>query len=103
MILRKKLNRISFSTLLILGIVVACSQAAPAPTSPAATVQASQSAPKIVLSGTRIPFKGFVDVKGSGFTPKGELISHLKKPNGAEYRRQSRCGHDSGTAYAVTG
>jgi hypothetical protein len=74
--LSKKIYRVSRVALLFLGMFVAaaCTQTAPEPTSPT-----------VVLSTTRIPVKGFIEVKGSGFTPKTELVSHLKKPTGTEY------------------
>jgi hypothetical protein len=83
MVLSKKHYSICCSLLLLLGLLgaAACTQNTPAP----ATTNATLPAPKLVLSATRIPNKGYVDVKGSGFTPKTELISHLKKPDGSEF------------------
>jgi hypothetical protein len=74
--LSKKLFRMSRVALLVLAMIVtaACAQTAPQPTSPT-----------IGLSTTRILVKGFIQVKGSGFTPKADLTSHLKKPTGDEY------------------
>jgi hypothetical protein len=55
------------------------------PTAPETQIASAPTSPTLVLSTTRIPHKGFIDVKGSGFTQKGDVISHLKKPNGSEY------------------
>jgi hypothetical protein len=84
MLLSKKFYSVSCSVLLLLGLLGAgaCAQNTPAPT---ANATPAVPAPKLVLSATRIPNKGYVDVKGSGFSPKTELISHLKKPDGSEF------------------
>ena len=85
--LSKKLYRMSRVTLLFLGMIVAaaCTQTAPKSTSPT-----------VVLSTTRIPVTGFIKVNGSGFTPKTELISHLKKPTGDEYPHLPMLSDDKG-------
>src|SRR5688572_29747313 len=49
------------------------------------TASCSQTAPQITLSGSRIPAKGQVDVHGVGFTPNGDVMSHLRRPNGTEF------------------
>ena len=76
MALRQTLFRKSGPVLLVLAIIAAtaCTQT---PTKPAG--------PTIALSTNQIRVKGFLQVKGSGFTPKTELASHLKKPTGEEY------------------
>src|SRR5262245_54654456 len=43
------------------------------------------AAPKITLSATRIPAKGNLNMHGEGFTPKGDVVSHLRRPNGTEF------------------
>jgi hypothetical protein len=43
------------------------------------------SAPKITLSGSRIPANGDVHLSGEGFTPKSDVYSHLKRPDGTEF------------------
>jgi len=86
--LNKKLSSILGSTFLIVVIVVAaaCAQAPATPSPTPAQAQApAKAAPTIVISTNRIPVKSFFDVKGSGFTAKSDLYSHLKKPNGSEY------------------
>ena len=45
----------------------------------------AQSTPKITISSTRISTSGHVIVQGSGFTPKANISSHLRKPDGNEY------------------
>jgi hypothetical protein len=75
----------SFIALLAI-FTTACTQSTPVPTPAASSTQTPAApAPTIVLSSTRIPVKSFMDVKGSGFTSKSDLYSHLKKPNGSEY------------------
>jgi len=82
MVLNRKLYSISSCVLFFLGMAASagCTQTAPTPAGTPA-----QAAPTVVLSGTRIPAKGYVDVKGSGFTPMADLVSHLKKPDGTEF------------------
>jgi hypothetical protein len=46
---------------------------------------AAQSVPKVTVSPTRIATPGHVMVQGSGFTPKSNVSSHLRKPTGEEY------------------
>ena len=41
--------------------------------------------PKVTLSTTRIATPGHVTLRGSGFTPKANITSHLRRPDGAEY------------------
>jgi len=41
--------------------------------------------PKITLSTDRVVHKGWVGMKGEGFTPKADIRSHLKRPNGTEF------------------
>jgi hypothetical protein len=52
-----------------------------------ATLMTASSAegPKVSLSTTRIATPGHVIVRGSGFTPKANISSHLRRPDGAEY------------------
>jgi hypothetical protein len=69
-------------------VTAACTQTStePMPAAPSAQTQnPAAPAPKIVISATTIPVKSFFDMKGSGFTPKADLYSHLKRPNGTEY------------------
>ena len=50
-----------------------------------AITSSAQSPPKLALSTTRIATPGHVIVRGSGFTPKANVSSHLRRPDGAEY------------------
>jgi hypothetical protein len=43
------------------------------------------STPKITLSTDRVVHKGWVSMRGEGFTPKADIRSHLKRPNGTEF------------------
>ena len=40
--------------------------------------------PKITLSAEKVARQGHVEMKGTGFTPKASVISHLRRPNGTE-------------------
>src|SRR5262245_28290412 len=46
---------------------------------------AAKATPKITLSTDRIVHKGWVTMRGEGFTPKADIRSHLKRPNGTEF------------------
>jgi hypothetical protein len=41
--------------------------------------------PVLTVSPTRLPSKGWVYVQGTGFTPKANISSHLRKPSGTEF------------------
>src|SRR5262245_36196994 len=56
-------------------------QNAPAVQSPSG----AQNTPKLTLSATRIPDKGFVGVKGTGFTAYANVSSHLRRPDQTEF------------------
>ena len=62
---------------LLFVFVASCSEPAKAPDAAAA--------PKITLSTDTVFHKGFVQMYGSGFTPKTEAKSHLRRPNGTEF------------------
>jgi hypothetical protein len=62
--------RLSLSLLILFSSVLACS---------------SQVAPKVALSTARIAHKGFVQMKGSGFSVKQNVSSHLRRPDGSEF------------------
>jgi hypothetical protein len=42
-------------------------------------------APIVTVSPAKILHKGWVSVQGSKFTPKANISSHLKKPDGTEF------------------
>ena len=41
--------------------------------------------PKITLSRDRVTDRGRVEMKGTGFTPKASIVSHMKRPDGTEF------------------
>ena len=42
--------------------------------------------PKITVSPAKILHLGHVEMKGTGFTPKSDVLSHLRRPDGTEFR-----------------
>ena len=44
-----------------------------------------QRPPKISISATKVRTPEHIDVQGAGFTPKHNVSSHLRKPDGSEY------------------
>jgi hypothetical protein len=46
---------------------------------------AQKSGPKISLSADKVVHKEWVVMRGEGFTPSANIISHLKRPNGTEF------------------
>lgn len=52
--------------------------------------------PKISLSTERIQHKGWVTMWGEGFTPKSDVRSHLRRPDGTEYPELAILTDDSG-------
>ena len=75
----------SFAFLLTLLLVAAygCTGTAPAK-------------PTIKLSGNRIPANGDVHLSGEGFTPKSDVYSHLKRPDGTEFPVITMLADDKG-------
>src|SRR5262245_58232121 len=67
----------SFSFTLLLTLTLSLILAGCANTTPAK--------PTIKLSGSRIPANGDVHLSGEGFTPKSDVYSHLKRPDGTEF------------------
>jgi hypothetical protein len=55
----------------------------------AATASEAQIKPTINLSRERIPQKGWLKMYGKGFTPKSNVQSHLRRPDGTEFREVS--------------
>jgi hypothetical protein len=54
-----------------------------------AAVPEGQIKPAITLSRERIPQKGWLKMYGKGFTPKSNVQSHLRRPDGTEFREVS--------------
>ena len=48
-------------------------------------VFAQKASPKISVSPAKVLHHGHVDLKGTGFTPKSNVLSHLKRPDGTEF------------------
>ena len=42
-------------------------------------------APKITISTTKVQVKQPIQIRGTGFTPEKDALSHLKRPTGQEY------------------
>lgn len=45
----------------------------------------AQSAPSLTFSVSQITHGEYVNVRGTGFTPNGQVMSHLMRPDGTEY------------------
>jgi len=86
----------SYFLFLLLGLCLAgCTSAntqttskdsTPAPTTAAPDIQIK---PTITLSRERIPKEGWLKMYGKGFTPKQNVQSHLRRPDGTEFREVS--------------
>ena len=50
-----------------------------------ATVSFAQKTPKVTLSAVTVLHSGHVDMKGTGFTPRHDVFSHLRRPDGTEF------------------
>jgi hypothetical protein len=50
-----------------------------------AACSAGDDKPVVTVTPGKILHKGWVDVKGTGFTPKANVSSHLLKPDGKEF------------------
>jgi hypothetical protein len=59
-------------------------------------VPQTQTKPKVVLTPTRVVHHGHVDMRGSGFTPKKDVISHLRRPDGTEFPTLPMMTNDRG-------
>ena len=51
----------------------------------AVVASSAQRTPKVALSATRVPIPGRIMVRGSGFTAKRNVTSHLLRPDGTEF------------------
>jgi hypothetical protein len=82
-------HRFVFVSFLFLSLfLLACGEKPAAATSSVQSTGATavtKKGPTITLSATRLPEGGHVLMKGVGFTPLSDAISHLKKPDGSEY------------------
>lgn len=51
----------------------------------AASCAKTPATPTIALSLEKVPEKGHVEMRGTGFTPRANVKSHLRRPNDTEY------------------
>jgi len=71
--------------------VLACSQGENTKTSTGVAIQ-----PTVTLSRERIPESGWLIMVGKGFTPKQAVQSHLRRPDGTEFREVTILTDDKG-------
>ena len=50
-----------------------------------AAASCTENKPKVTLSPERILRSGVIEMKGTGFTPKATVLSHLRRPDGTEF------------------
>jgi hypothetical protein len=50
------------------------------------TVLFAQTAPKITVSPAKVLHLTHVEMRGTGFSPKSDVRSHLRRPDGTEFR-----------------
>jgi hypothetical protein len=86
----------SYFLVLLFGFcLVACAKndtpaaAKESPATPTAAAPEAQIKPTITLSRERIPQNGWLKMYGKGFTPKSNVQSHLRRPDGTEFREVS--------------
>jgi len=60
------------------------------------TVLVAQKKPQITVSPAIVLHHGHVDLKGTGFTPKSDIVSHLRRPDGTEFPVLSMYTNDKG-------
>jgi hypothetical protein len=56
----------------------------------------SQKKPQVTVSPEIVLHHGHVDLKGSGFSPKSNVISHLRRPDGTEFPVLTMYTNDKG-------
>src|SRR6266850_2733256 len=49
------------------------------------TTSIAQSNPKVTVSPPKVQHTGHVEMRGTGFTPRANVYSHLRRPNGTEF------------------
>jgi hypothetical protein len=49
------------------------------------TASFAQSNPKVTVFPIKVLHTGHVDMRGAGFTPKANVYSHLRRPDGTEF------------------
>ena len=55
-----------------------------------------QKKPEITVSPAVVLHHGHVDLKGTGFTPKSDIVSHLRRPDGTEFPELTMYTNDKG-------
>src|SRR5215831_9363864 len=56
----------------------------------------SRPSPKISVSPSKVLHPNHVEMKGTGFTPKSDVNSHLRRPDGTEFRILQMFTNDKG-------
>src|ERR1041384_6601132 len=56
----------------------------------------AQTKPQVSVSPAKVLHHGHVDLKGTGFTPKSNVISHLRRPDGTEFPVLTMYTNDKG-------
>jgi len=56
----------------------------------------SKPTPKITVSPSKVLHPYHVEMKGTGFTPKSDVNSHLRRPDGTEFRILEMYTNDKG-------
>src|SRR5947207_12508004 len=49
------------------------------------TASFAQTKPEVTISPAKVQHSGHVDLRGTGFTPKANVYSHLRRPDGTEF------------------
>jgi len=60
------------------------------------TTSFAQTKPEVTISPAKIQHSGHVDLRGTGFTPKANVYSHLRRPDGTEFPVLSMMTNDRG-------
>lgn len=60
------------------------------------TVLFAQTAPKITVSPAKVLHLTHVEMRGTGFSPKSDVLSHLRRPDGTEFRILQMYTNDKG-------
>ena len=76
----------------------------------ATAILAQTKAPKITVSPEKVLHPNPVQMKGTGFSPRSDVLSHLRRPDGTEFRilqmytdNKGEIEHDIDTIVMVPG
>jgi hypothetical protein len=72
------------SIILAFSTILAAAACAQTPSTPA-SAETQAKAPQITLTTNRLVHPAHLEMKGTGFTPKGNALSHLKRSDGTEF------------------